>query len=112
MSNQTDEPAWNAPLAECLPGKLLLIGLTIETPGQDETEMQQFYGRVLVADPEQGIQLELGGEHAGRIYWLPPDTRTIRPAPPGDYRLRATGEVVENPDYTCVWVLTRPSSNP
>ena len=110
MSDQPDGPSWNETIAERLLGKLLLVGLTIETPGQDETEMQQFYGRVLAADPERGIQLELGGEHAGRTSWLPPDTSTVRPAPRGEYRLRASGEVVKNPDYTCVWVLTRPSS--
>ena len=51
-----------------------------------------------------GIQLELAD---GSVYWLPPDTQSTYPAPPGSYRLRSTGEIVENPDYLSTWNRTR-----
>jgi len=36
---------------------------------------------------------------------LPPDLRSLKPAPAGEYRLRATGEIVRDPDYLATWVV-------
>lgn len=55
---------------------------------------------MIEADPGEGIALRLEGARAGETYRLPPDLRAFAPAPPGEYRLRETGEVVVDPDYT------------
>ncbi len=70
--------------------------------------MKQFYGTVMSADPEEGITLRLAGSRSGEVYTLPPDLRAFFPARPGSYRLRGTGEVVIDPDYTTTWDLTPP----
>jgi hypothetical protein len=51
----------------------------------------------------------VAGQRDGKLYTLPPDTRSIEVAPPGEYRLRATGEVVCNPDYTVTFSISRPA---
>ena len=43
----------------------------------------------------------------GEIEWLPPDLRAFKKARPGEYRLRSTGEVVLDPDYTTVLTIRR-----
>ena len=40
------------------------------------------------------------------VYRLPPELRGIQPAPPGVYRLRSTGEELENPDFLYTWTIT------
>jgi hypothetical protein len=42
------------------------------------------------------------------VEWLPPDTRAFQKASPGEYRLKSTGEVVADPDYTAMWTLRSP----
>jgi hypothetical protein len=41
----------------------------------------------------------------GEIFTLPPAPEAYEPAPPGEYRLKTTGEVVVNPDFTCVMTV-------
>ena len=47
----------------------------------------------------------------GEIFTLPPDPRAYVPAPPGEYRLKATGEVVVDPDFTCTFDVVPPTSS-
>jgi hypothetical protein len=84
-------------------GKRILVGLTRQELTGECVEQRQFVGRVVSVDPVRGLQLELGdGSHE----WLPPDVRPLEEAPRGEYRLRSTGEVVEDPDYLCYWMVT------
>jgi hypothetical protein len=64
------------------------------------------FGIVTVAERGRGICVK--SETDGSEFWLPPDTRGISPAEPGEYRNRTTGEVVTDPDYTAAWTLTGP----
>ena len=99
-------PEWDRNRAEKLIGATVLVGLT-----HDEAETQrqeQFYGTVISASPEEGITLRLEGSRLGEVYTLPPDLRALFEAPPGEYRLRGTGEVVVDPDYTTTWTSTPP----
>jgi hypothetical protein len=66
------------------------------------------HGEVVSVDARRGIELRLAGTRAGDVFRLPPDLRGIAPAKPAQYRLRATGEVVENPDFTAPWVIHPP----
>jgi hypothetical protein len=65
-------------------------------------EQRQFLGTIARIDPAAGIELAHGD---GSTYWLPPDVRPLEEAAPGEYRLRSTGEVVVDPDYTCTWTV-------
>lgn len=101
-----EPPEWDAALAGRLEGSLVLVGITYEEPGGPR--LDQFFGVVETADPHEGVALRLSGNRAGELYWLPPDLRSFFPAPPGSYRLRATGEVVVDPDFTSEWTITPP----
>ncbi|MBC6980575.1 hypothetical protein [Caulobacter sp. 17J80-11] len=98
---------WNAELAAALVGKTILVGKTYAGAGGERYE--QLHGVVTKADPAQGIALALEGPHQGETYWLPPDTRGLKPAKPGSYRLRSTGEVIEDPDYLAMYVVEPPT---
>jgi hypothetical protein len=84
----------------------VLVGLTFNEP--DGPQLDQFFGTVMSTDPDEGITLRLEGSRSGEVYTLPPDLRAFFPAAPGSYRLRDTGEVVEDPDYTTTWERTPP----
>ena len=104
---EAERPAWDEVFAAELVGSLVLVGITYEDPAGPRQE--QFYGVVEAADPERGITLLLSGSRDGDRYYLPPDLRAFEPAPPGSYRLRSTGEVVLDPDFTSSWTINPPS---
>jgi hypothetical protein len=47
----------------------------------------------------------------GDIFTLPPAPEAYAPAPPGEYRLKTTGEVVVDPDFTCTYEV-HPAQDP
>jgi len=100
-------PDWDELLAERLHGARVLVGLTYRKPDGDD--LLQFFGTVSEVHPREGIMLELEGSRAGETYRLPPDLRAFHPAPPGSYRLRQTGEMVIDPDFTSTWEITPPA---
>ena len=99
-------PEWDPAQAEKLLGSTVLVGVTYDEPTGQRQE--QFYGTVMTADPDEGITLRLEGSRSGEVYTLPPDLGALFQAPPGEYRLRGTGEVVTDPDYTTTWISTPP----
>lgn len=102
---------WDEVFAKNLVGTTLLVGLTREH-GEDSSD-EQFFGVVTKCDPKKGITLRLEGSRGGSFYNLPPDTSSIYPAEPGEYRLHQTEEVVKNPDYISTWTIKEaPSSAP
>lgn len=100
---------WDESLAARLPGKLVLVGVTYVDPSGATVETKQCFGRASLVDRVRGITLDLEGSLAGQTFQLPPDTRSCQEASPGEYRLRSTGEVVVNPDFTSSWVVEQPS---
>jgi hypothetical protein len=58
--------------------------------------------RIGLRETEAGLVAQTPGS----FYWLPPDGRAFEEAPPGEYRLRSTGEVVIDPDYLATWTIT------
>ncbi len=96
-----DDQPWDEAFARTMLGKTLLVGLTFIDPEGDRVE--QFHGEVVSVDARRGIELRLAGLRAGEVCRLPPDVRSVAVAAAGSYRLRATGEVVENPDFTATW---------
>jgi hypothetical protein len=85
-------------------GKTMLIGITYYTHDRQPIEQKQFHGIVESAD-DRGIIIRRTN---GCVFTLPPDLDSTLPAEPGVYRLRSTGEVVENPDFLSTWNLVKP----
>lgn len=99
-------PPFDHALAAELLGKHVLVGITKLDHEGNLLEQIQCHGDVIVADERDGFCFKLRGTREGEFEWLPPDTRAFVPAPPGEYRLRSTGEVVADPDYTTTWTST------
>ena len=87
-----------------LVGKTILIGLTYYSADHEFIEQKQHWGTVMESNETQ-ILVKLKD---GEIFWLPPDLSSTKVAPPGEYRLRSTGEIVVDPDYLTTWNVTRP----
>jgi hypothetical protein len=96
-------PELNADRALSMVGKTVLIGITEKSP-EFGVRQSQVVGMIQTID-DNGIRLQL---QDGTDYVLPPDVRSFEDAWPGEYRLRSTGEVIVNPDFTTNWVSERP----
>jgi hypothetical protein len=107
--NIDDREVWDNNLAQRILGKVVLVGLTYLGADGAVSDQQQFFGTAVSADPRKGILLTLSGLRSGEQFNLPPDTRGIDTAAPGEYRLRATGDVVVNPDFTVEFSITAAS---
>src|SRR5205085_844425 len=81
-------------------GKRLLVGITVNTAAGEFVYQEQFHGVIVTAD-QGGVVVERA-DNGARVS-LPPE---LMEAAPGEYRLRATGEVVVNPDYLAKWAWT------
>ena len=91
-------------------GKRVLVGITTLDFHGNLRSQEQVHGRIDIADPKQGLLIELQGVGDGRKYSLPPDLRSFEYAPSGEYRLRSTGEVVTDPDFLVTWTVKQPDS--
>ena len=80
-------------------GKVILVGITYYTCDHQLIEQKQYHGIVVRAD-EQAVVIR---RESGEELSLPPDLRSTKPAPPGEYRLRSTGEIVVDPDFLSTW---------
>jgi hypothetical protein len=101
--NEDDRPPWHEAQAIDLIGAIVLIGVTHIKPDGDAQE--QMFGVVQSADEIKGFEVALLGSRNGQTYRLPPDLRNFFAARPGKYRLRSTGEIVTDPDFTCSWTV-------
>lgn len=91
-------------LSELL-GKSVLVGITRIDPRGEVVAQEQFHGVVISID-EGLVHLRVAGrdEH----FSLPGDLTAFAPAKPVNYRLRATGEIVTDPDFTSSWTVRAP----
>jgi hypothetical protein len=101
----TSSPDFDADIAADLIGCTLLVGVSYFGADGALRRREQFWGIVEACDPGAGISLK---QADGEIRWLPPLTVAIKPADPGDYRLKGTGEVVTDPDFTAIFSVTAP----
>ena len=101
-------PPWDQEEADGLVGQLVLVGITyVAADGKTVTSQVQCWGRIVSATPE-GIAILCEGETwSGQTMALPPHLTAFQAARPGEYRLRSTGETVENPDLTTSWTVTQ-----
>ena len=103
-------PPFDHAVARQLVGKRVLIGMTFLDRRGEIKRQDQFFGVVVRADARHGIAVSLEGQRTGETKWLPPTTAPFLSAPQGEYKLRSTGEVVVNPDYTARWTVTQPDA--
>jgi len=96
--------------AQSLIGKRVLVGVTRQDRRGQHISDDQFHGVIVTADAVRGIEVALAGVKAGETKWLPPATDPFEAAPKGQYRLRSTGEVVVDPDFTAQWTVTQTDS--
>lgn len=88
-------------------GKYILVGVTyVNAAGQVEGSVQM-HGIVQSASRD-GITLSLKGEREGQSWTMPADLSAISPAQPGRYELPETGEIIDNPDFICTWMVQKP----
>lgn len=106
MSRDGSRPSWDEEFARRLVGKRVIVGLTRFDADGNLLEQRQFHGEIADVAHDRGIAIRVAGR--SDLYWLPPDLRSFRLAPPGEYRLRATSEVVVNPDLMATWTVTAP----
>lgn len=105
-----ERPFWDARLAARLPGRYVIVRLTyLDAAGQAERLVQK-HGVILSADQREGIAVELRGADHGEIHWLPPQTSVLERARPGTYRMRSTGDVIQDPDYLTGWTVEPPGT--
>ena len=90
-------------------GKSILLCVSYVDHMQVQTGQMQWYGVITEVSNATGIVVALKNDtnHCA----LPPDLSALRPAKPGEYTLRATGEVITNPDFTTTWVCQEPGPN-
>ena len=108
MSDYQDHPpALDETLAKQVLGKRVLIGITYVNSSGEIIEQRQMHGVIETVTSEDGVPIRLSD---GALFRLPPDLRGLERAAPGIYRLRSTGEEVENPDYLWTWTVTSPEA--
>jgi hypothetical protein len=110
--NPDDGPwPWDQEEADGVVGLLVLVGVTyLAVDGKTVTSQVQYHGRIINAKPG-GFEIACEGKWAGKTMTLPPDLRALHQARPGRYRLRSTGETIENPDITTSWSVTERSKS-
>jgi hypothetical protein len=106
-AQESEDPPFDATRAASYVGRTILVGLTYCDARGREIQHQQLHGTVRSAT-RAGILIALGGERAGETWNMPPELEAISPAEPGEYRLRATGQVVRDPDLLATWTIHTP----
>ncbi len=76
--------------------KRVIVGVTVLDKDGALIEQFQVHGRIASISDLDGVVIVK--PDAGR-FTLPPSLQWLRPARPGEYRLRSTGETVIDPDY-------------
>jgi hypothetical protein len=107
--NRPPHNVFDDALAKNLVGKTLLIGITHRDSDGKVLRRSQIFGLVTVADRAKGICIR--DNRTSEEKWFPADTRGIEPARPGEYRNRATGELVCDPDYLDSWTVAAPKKS-
>jgi hypothetical protein len=87
-------------------GKTLLIGVTYLDHQECVTGQEQWFGTIKEVSIERGIVVDLEG--SDQYCAIPPCMDSLQPAPPGEYRLRGSGQIVVDPDFLTTWERKSP----
>ena len=90
-------------------GKTVLIGIADLDRDGKPTKQRQFFGTITEISVQNGMIITSKNDSTQLA--LPPELSTLRPAKPGIYRLRTTGEVVIDPDFLTTWEFKEGDSN-
>ena len=102
--DSTQKPLFNVEESQALIGKKVLVGRTYRDPNGQQTERRHYYG-IVTHVTERGIFLK--NPTSGEMLDMPPDLRGYKSAPPGEYTVKDTGEVVVDPDLIGEFIVTR-----
>jgi hypothetical protein len=80
----------------------VLVGLTYLRPDGEISRRLQFHGTI---ESVRKDVIEVRRADTGDLFTLPPAPEAFDAAPPGEYRIRSTGEVVVDPDFTCTMTV-------
>jgi hypothetical protein len=86
-------------------GKNILLGITNKRKSNDEEEIlekKQYFGKIIRATFHEGVVIQKSDNSE---ITLPPDITYIQKAPPGEYKLRSSGEIIINPEYLSIWEI-------
>jgi hypothetical protein len=86
-------------------GKSVLVGITYLDDNDQVISQYQFHGRIESLDDDM-VHVRVAS--SGEDFTLPPDPSAFIRAKPGNYRLRSSGDVVVDPDFTSVWTVSAP----
>jgi hypothetical protein len=101
-----DAPVWDQDEADGLVGLYVLVGVTsLKADGETVVSQAQYHGRIISADSKAGFMVEREGKCKGHPMGLPPLLGVFKPAKPGNYTLRSTGEIVKDPDLLASWTV-------
>ena len=89
-------------------GTHLLVGITHVGHAGKVLSQEQFHGEVIRATIAEGVVFV---DSAGKEHWVPLDREAFRPADPGTYKLRSTGEVVVDPEWVSTWTVYPPDDH-
>jgi hypothetical protein len=110
VSENYGKPELTEEFAQSIIGKYILVGITRLDHQGTELSRQQLHG-IVRSTSSEGIQIELKGVHEGHSWNMPPDFRAISQAGPGVYKLKTTGEEIEDPDLLANWTINEPAPN-
>jgi hypothetical protein len=111
IAAEDGKPLWDSDRAESLLGKYVLVGITYLDPSGDLVRKSQMHGTIVAASESEGVGIELKGTRLGEMFCLPPDLRAFQPAPPGDYSLKSTKEIITDPDLLSTWTIKQPADS-
>jgi hypothetical protein len=98
-------PEWDNDWAKWLLGQYALVGITRMAADRETVRsIEQHHGRI-VAVNRRGVTIACEGHWQGKTVKLPPDQRAFSPARPGQYCLKSTGELVNDPDIVTSWTI-------
>jgi hypothetical protein len=90
-------------------GKVFLIGLTFVDNDRKLIEQFQTHGIVSELTSDGLLKLE---RNDNSIFQMPFDENAIKKAEKGEYKLRATNEIIIDPDYMMTWeIITTEEDN-
>jgi hypothetical protein len=112
IGESSGPPSWDQEKANQLPGKNVIVGITrLVSDGKTVKSQTQYHGKVASADRQNGFKIICEGAFAGETLGLPPDLRLFQRASPGEYKLRSTGEIVNDPDFLVSCSIVEPSKH-
>ena len=86
-------------------GRRIIVGITHEDHLRRALGEEQYHGRIVRANAQEGIVIRTPG---GDEKTLPPDLRSVLAAKPGGYKLRSTGETIDDAELTTTWIRIAP----